>query len=165
MSDMTDTTDYTKIPEVLAVLPLRNIVVFPGMIVPLFVGRDKSIRALEDVMADDKQIMLVAQRDGDLDDPSEEDVYDIGTVGTILQLLKLPDGTVKVLVEGLRRAKLVDFVPNESFFQASVIGIEEEGLDSSDLASLSKTVVGQFDNYVKMNRKIPQEVQNVIREI
>ena len=165
MSDMTDTTDYTKIPEVLAVLPLRNIVVFPGMIVPLFVGRDKSIRALEDVMADDKQIMLVAQRDGDLDDPSEEDVYDIGTVGTILQLLKLPDGTVKVLVEGLRRAKLVDFVPNESFFQASVIGIEEEDLDSPDLASLSKTVVGQFDNYVKMNRKIPQEVQNVIREI
>ena len=165
MSDMTDTTDYTKIPEVLAVLPLRNIVVFPGMIVPLFVGRDKSIRALEDVMADDKQIMLVAQRDGDLDDPSEEDVYDIGTVGTILQLLKLPDGTVKVLVEGLRRAKLIDFVPNESFFQASVIGIEEEDLDSPDLASLSKTVVGQFDNYVKMNRKIPQEVQNVIREI
>ena len=165
MSDVTDTTDYTKIPEVLAVLPLRNIVVFPGMIVPLFVGRDKSIRALEDVMADDKQIMLVAQRDGDLDDPSEEDVYDIGTVGTILQLLKLPDGTVKVLVEGLRRAKLVDFVPNESFFQASVIGIEEEDLDSPDLASLSKTVVGQFDNYVKMNRKIPQEVQNVIREI
>ena len=162
---MTDTTDYTKIPEVLAVLPLRNIVVFPGMIVPLFVGRDKSIRALEDVMADDKQIMLVAQRDGDLDDPSEEDVYDIGTVGTILQLLKLPDGTVKVLVEGLRRAKLVDFVPNESFFQASVIGIEEEDLDSPDLKSLSKTVVGQFDNYVKMNRKIPQEVQNVIREI
>ena len=165
MSDMTDTTDYTKIPEVLAVLPLRNIVVFPGMIVPLFVGRDKSIRALEDVMADDKQIMLVAQRDGDLDDPSEEDVYDIGTVGTILQLLKLPDGTVKVLVEGLRRAKLVEFVPNESFFQASVIGIEEEDLDSPDLVSLSKTVVGQFDNYVKMNRKIPQEVQNVIREI
>ena len=165
MSDMTDTTDYTKIPEVLAVLPLRNIVVFPGMIVPLFVGRDKSIRALEDVMADDKQIMLVAQRDGDLDDPSEEDVYNIGTVGTILQLLKLPDGTVKVLVEGLRRAKLVEFVPNESFFQASVIGIEEEDLDSPDLASLSKTVVGQFDNYVKMNRKIPQEVQNVIREI
>jgi ATP-dependent Lon protease len=126
MSDTTDTTDYTKFPEVLAVLPLRNIVVFPGMIVPLFVGRDKSIRALEDVMADDKQIMLVAQRDGDLDDPSEEDVYDIGTVGTILQLLKLPDGTVKVLVEGLRRARLFDFVPNESFFQASVIGIEEE---------------------------------------
>ena len=118
MSDEIDTTDYTKIPEVLAVLPLRNIVVFPGMIVPLFVGRDKSIRALEDVMADDKQIMLVAQRDGDLDDPSEEDVYDIGTVGTILQLLKLPDGTVKVLVEGLRRAKLVDFVSNESFFSS-----------------------------------------------
>ena len=165
MSETTDTTDYTKFPEVLAVLPLRNIVVFPGMIVPLFVGRDKSIRALEDVMADDKQIMLVAQRDGDLDDPSEEDVYDIGTVGTILQLLKLPDGTVKVLVEGLRRARLFDFVPNESFFQASVIGIEEEDLDSPDLSSLSKTVVGQFDNYVKMNRKIPQEVQNVIREI
>ena len=157
MSDTTDTTDYTKFPEVLAVLPLRNIVVCPGMIVPLFVGRDKSIRALEDVMADDKQIMLVAQRDGDLDDPSEEDVYDIGTVGTILQLLKLPDGTVKVLVEGLRRARLVDFVPNESFFQASVIGIEEEDLDSPDLSSLSKTVVGQFDNCLLYTSPSPRD--------
>lgn len=166
MSDTTDkNADFTKIPEVLAVLPLRNIVVFPGMIVPLFVGRDKSIRALEDVMTDDKQIMLVAQRDGNLDDPAEKDVYDVGTVGTILQLLKLPDGTVKVLVEGLRRAKLVEFVRNSSFFQASVIGIEEKDADNPDLAGLSKTVVGQFDNYVKMNRKIPQEVQNVIREI
>lgn len=166
MSDTTDkNADFTKIPEVLAVLPLRNIVVFPGMIVPLFVGRDKSIRALEDVMTDDKQIMLVAQRDGNLDDPAEKDVYDVGTVGTILQLLKLPDGTVKVLVEGLRRAKLVEFVRNSSFFQASVIGIEEKDTDNPDLAGLSKTVVGQFDNYVKMNRKIPQEVQNVIREI
>lgn len=126
MSDTTDTTDYTKFPEVLAVLPLRNIVVFPGMIVPLFVGRDKSIRALEDVMADDKQIMLVAQRDGDLDDPSEEDVYDIGTVGTILQLLKLPDGTVKVLVEGLRRARLVDFVPMSYFFRPASLASKKK---------------------------------------
>ena len=98
------------------VLPLRDIVVFPHMIVPLFVGRDKSVRALEDVMKDDKQILLVTQKTASQDDPSIEDLYEVGTIGTILQLLKLPDGTVKVLVEGSERAKIVNFSDNPDFF-------------------------------------------------
>ncbi|MEC8291691.1 MAG: LON peptidase substrate-binding domain-containing protein, partial [Pseudomonadota bacterium] len=98
-----DTTPEKTIPVVLPVLPLRNIVVFPGMIVPLFVGREKSIRALEDVMADDKELLLVSQKDGDQDDPEPAGMHEIGTVGSVLQMLKLPDGTVKVLVEGNSR--------------------------------------------------------------
>ena len=98
------------------VLPLRDIVVFPHMIVPLFVGRDKSVRALEDVMKDDKRILLVAQKNAAQDDPSADDIYTVGTVSTVLQLLKLPDGTVKVLVEGVRRAKILRFEDNEDFF-------------------------------------------------
>merc|ERR1712054_35835 len=108
------TTTNTKYP----VLPLRDIVVFPHMIVPLFVGREKSIKALEDVMNDDKQILLTTQRDAANDDPGKEDVYQIGTIGTVLQLLKLPDGTVKVLVEGAFRAKISNFTDNETFFEA-----------------------------------------------
>src|ERR1700691_477891 len=106
------------------VLPLRDIVVFPHMIVPLFVGREKSVRALEDVMKDDKQILLVTQKNAAQDDPSTADIYTIGTIGTVLQLLKLPDGTVKVLVEGGQRARIVRFAENEMFFQAhaEVIG-------------------------------------------
>src|SRR5947209_10043 len=104
--------------DVMAVLPLRDIVVFPHMIVPLFVGREKSVRALEAVMQDDKQILLVAQRNATQDDPSVDDIYRLGTVSTILQLLKLPDGTVKVLVEGGRRAKITSFKETESFFEA-----------------------------------------------
>src|ERR671927_478201 len=100
------------------VLPLRDIVVFPHMIVPLFVGREKSVRALEDVMKDDKQILLVAQKNASVDDPSADDIHRIGTVGTVLQLLKLPDGTVKVLVEGSKRARITGFSDNENFFQA-----------------------------------------------
>ncbi|MEE9316666.1 MAG: LON peptidase substrate-binding domain-containing protein, partial [Rhodospirillales bacterium] len=98
------------------VLPLRDIVVFPHMIVPLFVGRDKSVRALEDVMKDDKQILLVAQKNAAQDDPSADDIYKVGTVSTVLQLLKLPDGTVKVLVEGVQRAKITSYADNEDFF-------------------------------------------------
>lgn len=154
-----------NIPEVLAVLPLRNIVVFPGMIVPLFVGRDKSIKALEEVMEDNKQIMLVAQKDGDLDDPKQEDIYEFGTIGTILQLLKLPDGTVKVLVEGQCRARVIEYLQNDTFFQASVLAEDEQDVDHPDLAAMARSVVGQFDNYVKMNRKIPQEVQTTVKEI
>src|SRR5512147_2257318 len=100
------------------VLPLRDIVVFPHMIVPLFVGREKSVKALEDVMKDDKQILLVTQKNAAQDDPSPTDIYSVGTVGTVLQLLKLPDGTVKVLVEGGYRAKITKFADNEAFFQA-----------------------------------------------
>ena len=107
------TTTDTKYP----VLPLRDIVVFPHMIVPLFVGREKSIKALEDVMNDDKQILLTTQKDAANDDPGKEDVYQIGTIGTVLQLLKLPDGTVKVLVEGAFRAKISNFTDNEDVFR------------------------------------------------
>jgi ATP-dependent Lon protease len=101
----------------LPVLPLRDIVVFPHMIVPLFVGRDKSVRALEDVMQDDKQILLVTQKNAGEDDPAPEDIYEIGTVATVLQLLKLPDGTVKVLVEGVQRARVAEYTATEDFFQ------------------------------------------------
>ena len=113
---MTDTSKGTLFP----VLPLRDIVVFPHMIVPLFVGREKSVRALEDVMQDDKQILLVTQKDAGQDDPGPEDLYTVGTIGTILQLLKLPDGTVKVLVEGGERATVMDFTDKEEFFLQNI---------------------------------------------
>ena len=115
------------------VLPLRDIVVFPHMIVPLFVGREKSVRALEDVMKDDKQILLVAQKNASQDDPSAEDIYDVGTVSTVLQLLKLPDGTVKVLVEGVQRAKIKRFTDNPDFFTVEAELIPEEVGDQQEL--------------------------------
>src|SRR5881296_1789263 len=111
--------------QLAAVLPLRDIVVFPHMIVPLFVGREKSVRALEDVMKDDKQILLVTQKNAAQDDPATSDIFTVGTVGTVLQLLKLPDGTVKVLVEGGQRARIVKFTDNEAFFQAHAEMIPE----------------------------------------
>src|SRR6202000_3391031 len=117
--------DHT-IDEVFPVLPLRDIVVFPHMIVPLFVGREKSVRALEDVMKDDKKILLVAQKNAAQDDPTPEDIYRVGTLSTVLQLLKLPDGTVKVLVEGGGRARITRFAENEAFFQAHADGIPEK---------------------------------------
>ena len=118
------------------VLPLRDIVVFPHMIVPLFVGRDKSVRALEDVMKDDKQILLVTQKTAAQDDPAASDLYDVGTIGTILQLLKLPDGTVKVLVEGSERAQISEFADNEKFFQAVASIMPEPDTDEKELAAL-----------------------------
>src|ERR1700735_4106250 len=111
--------------DMFPVLPLRDIVVFPHMIVPLFVGREKSVRALEDVMREDKQILLVTQKNAQQDDPTSADIYTVGTIGTVLQLLKLPDGTVKVLVEGGQRARITRFSDNETFFQAYAEGIEE----------------------------------------
>ena len=147
------------------VLPLRDIVVFPHMIVPLFVGREKSVRALEDVMKDDKQILLVAQKNASQDDPEPGDIYDVGTVSTVLQLLKLPDGTVKVLVEGVQRASISEFVDNPEFFEASAVLIEEESQDESELEALSRTVVTQFEQYIKLNKKIPPEVLVSINQI
>ncbi|MBL8631164.1 MAG: LON peptidase substrate-binding domain-containing protein, partial [Rhodospirillaceae bacterium] len=115
------------------VLPLRDIVVFPHMIVPLFVGREKSVRALEDVMADDKQILLVAQKDASQDDPSSNDIYDVGTVSTVLQLLKLPDGTVKVLVEGGQRARITSYKENDTFFEAYAELVEDAKEEDKEL--------------------------------
>ena len=155
------TTTDTKYP----VLPLRDIVVFPHMIVPLFVGREKSIKALEDVMNDDKQILLTAQKDAANDDPGKEDVYQIGTIGTVLQLLKLPDGTVKVLVEGAFRAKISNFTDNETFFEAYAEKIEETDGDQQEQTALGRAVVTQFEQYIKLNKKIPPEVLTSVKQI
>ena len=151
--------------ELLPVLPLRDIVVFPHMIVPLFVGREKSVRALEAVMKEDKQILLVAQKNAAQDDPSIEDIYRVGTVSTILQLLKLPDGTVKVLVEGTRRARIVSFKETEAFFEANVEAMPEQDQDSKELEALGRTVVTQFEQYIKLNKKIAPEVLVSLNQI
>ena len=147
------------------VLPLRDIVVFPHMIVPLFVGREKSVRALEDVMKEDKQILLVAQKDAGLDDPTTDDIHRVGTVGTVLQLLKLPDSTVKVLVEGGARARITKFIDGEDFFQAEAIIIEEDAGESAEMEALARTVITQFEQYVKLNKKIPPEVLVSLNQI
>ncbi|WP_375595994.1 endopeptidase La [Algihabitans albus] len=147
------------------VLPLRDIVVFPHMIVPLFVGREKSVKALEDVMKDDKQILLVTQKNAAQDDPSPSDIYQVGTVGTVLQLLKLPDGTVKVLVEGGQRARIARFGDNEEFFQAYAEVLEDDRGDERELDALGRTVVSQFEQYIKLNKKIPPEVLVSINQI
>jgi ATP-dependent Lon protease len=147
------------------VLPLRDIVVFPHMIVPLFVGREKSVRALEDVMKDDKQILLVTQRNAAQDDPSTADIFTVGTIGTVLQLLKLPDGTVKVLVEGGQRARIARFVDNDQFFQAYADAVPEKKGGQQEMAALARTVVGQFEQYIKLNKKIPPEVLVSINQI
>jgi ATP-dependent Lon protease len=147
------------------VLPLRDIVVFPHMIVPLFVGREKSVKALEDVMKEDKQILLVTQKNAAQDDPTSADIYSVGTVGTVLQLLKLPDSTVKVLVEGGQRARLLRFAENEQFFQAYGETIVEKPGDQQELEALARTAVSQFEQYIKLNKKIPPEVLVSINQI
>ena len=147
------------------VLPLRDIVVFPHMIVPLFVGRDKSVRALEDVMQDDKQILLVAQKNAGQDDPTTDDIYEVGTIGTVLQLLKLPDGTVKVLVEGSQRAKIIRYTDNEDFFQAEAEMVEEADDGDKDVEALIRSVISQFEQYIKLNKKIPPEVLVSLNQI
>ena len=147
------------------VLPLRDIVVFPHMIVPLFVGREKSVRALEDVMKDDKQILLVTQKNAAQDDPAPADIYTVGTIGTVLQLLKLPDGTVKVLVEGSQRAAITKFTDLEDFFQAYAEVVEDAAGDDREIDALARTVISQFEQYIKLNKKIPPEVLVSINQI
>ena len=151
--------------ELYPVLPLRDIVVFPHMIVPLFVGRERSVRALEDVMKNDKQILLVAQKNAAQDDPTTEDIYQVGTVSTVLQLLKLPDGTVKVLVEGGQRARILGYADNADFFQARVEPIVEQEGESKELEALGRSVVTQFEQYIRLNKKIPPEVLVSINQI
>ena len=147
------------------VLPLRDIVVFPHMIVPLFVGREKSVKALEDVMKDDKQILLVTQKNAAQDDPQPGDIFSVGTIGTVLQLLKLPDGTVKVLVEGSQRARILKFAENENFFQAYAELLEDGKSEDRELDALMRTVVSQFEQYIKLNKKIPPEVLVSVNQI
>jgi ATP-dependent Lon protease len=147
------------------VLPLRDIVVFPHMIVPLFVGREKSVRALEAVMKDDKQILLVAQKNASQDDPSADDIYRVGTVSTILQLLKLPDGTVKVLVEGGKRARITAFKEVDAYFEALVEPMTDKDVDNKELEAVGRTVVSQFEQYIKLNKKIAPEVLVSLNQI
>ncbi|HMT15428.1 MAG TPA: LON peptidase substrate-binding domain-containing protein, partial [Aestuariivirga sp.] len=144
--------------ERLPVLPLRDIVVFPHMIVPLFVGREKSIRALEEVMRDNKRILLVAQKNPGDDDPAPEAIYDTGTVANVLQLLKLPDGTVKVLVEGIARAHVNSFTLRTDLYEAELVVIADDLGEAQETEALARTAVAQFESYVKLNKKVPQEV-------
>jgi len=152
--------------ELLPVLPLRDIVVFPHMIVPLFVGREKSVRALEAVMRDDKQILLVAQKNAAQDDPGVDDLYMVGTVSTVLQLLKLPDGTVKVLVEGGKRARISAYKSTEPYFEAFAGAMEEQhGAEGREQEALARSVVTQFESYIKLNKKIAPEVLVSVNQI
>ncbi len=148
--------------EVFPVLPLRDIVVFPYMIVPLFVGRERSINALEEVMRTDKQILLVAQKNAADDDPTPGAIYKIGTLASVLQLLKLPDGTVKVLVEGSARAKIVKYTENASHFEAEIERLSETSGNKDELEALSRSAMSQFESYVKLNKKISPEVLGTI---
>ena len=140
------------------VLALRDVVVYPHMVIPLFVGREKSIRCLEAAMDNDKQIFLVAQKDAGVDEPEADDIYTVGTIATILQLLKLPDGTVKVLVEGSVRGEIESYKQSEPFFVANVDKQTDEEIDESEQEVLIRSAVSQFEGYVKLNKKIPPEV-------
>ena len=147
------------------VLPLRDIVVFPHMIVPLFVGREKSVNALESVMQDDKQILLVTQKNAAQDNPGPRDIYEVGTIASVLQLLKLPDGTVKVLVEGGERARILKYTDNQAYFEAEAAALVDKDVDPEELEALTRSVIVQFEQYVKLNRKIPPEVLVSINQI
>jgi ATP-dependent Lon protease len=146
------------------VLPLRDIVVFPHMIVPLFVGREKSVRALEAVMKDDKQILLASQKDASEDEPKPEGIFRVGVLANVLQLLKLPDGTVKVLVEGKVRVRIADFRDNEAYFEAEAQEIPETQNDASAIKALSRAVAEEFERYAKLNRNIPEEAVSAISD-
>ena len=142
------------------VLPLRDVVVYPHMVIPLFVGREKSINALDTAMQEDKKILLVAQKNAEVDDPSVEDIYEIGTLSTILQLLKLPDGTVKVLVEGAERVRITGYENTDDFFTAhiDVLVQEEDVPESKELEVQTRSLLALFDQYVKLNKKVPPEI-------
>jgi len=156
----TDLDDVIELP----VLPLRDVVVFPHMVIPLFVGREKSITALEEAMADDKKVFLVAQKDANHDDPVPADLYEVGTIATILQMLKLPDGTVKVLVEGLDRAQVQEFVSQDAMLiaQTSIIEVEE---DDEKYDQVVESAIEEIEKYVKQSKKLPSEVMSAIKNI
>ena len=158
MSTDTPEVQSSEAPAAIPVLPLRDVVVYPHMVIPLFVGREKSILALDQAMRAGKQILLVAQKQADVDDPGPQDLYRLGTVATILQLLKLPDGTVKVLVEGVERAKLEKLFTDQ-YFSAEISPLKDvEQFDEREIDVLSRSVISQFEQYVKLNRKVPPEI-------
>lgn len=147
------------------VLPLRDVVVYPYMVVPLFVGRERSIKALEVAMAADKQILLVTQKNATEDQPSEQGIHQVGTLATVLQLLKLPDGTVKVLVEGVRRGYIIRYIENHDYFLADVELMEDKNIDDREVEIFVRSLKSQFEQYVKLNRKIPAEIMASILAI
>ncbi|WP_041669432.1 endopeptidase La [Cereibacter sphaeroides] len=153
-----------QLPNSYPVLPLRDIVVFPHMIVPLFVGREKSVRALEEVMADDRQILLSSQIDPSVDDPATDGIYRSGVLANVLQLLKLPDGTVKVLVEGKSRVRITDFLSNDSFFEARAERLDEEPGDQATVDALLRAVAEEFERYAKIKKNIPEEALAAVSE-
>ena len=154
-----DQTDLNPTTTEVPVLPLRDVVVYPHMVIPLFVGREKSIQALDAAMQDNKQILLVAQKSADIDEPTVDDVHSIGTMATILQLLKLPDGTIKVLVEGVQRAQVNNLRDGDAFFVAGYELLDNEvDSDDKELEILSRSILGAFDQYVKLNKKVPAEI-------
>jgi ATP-dependent Lon protease len=152
------TASFSADSRVLPLLPLRDVVVFPHMVIPLFVGRPKSIKALEAAMEEGKNVVLVAQKSAAKDEPNPEDLYEVGTVSTILQMLKLPDGTVKVLVEGVQRTRIVRVLTEKANFEAEIEMIPTEEPDSNEVEAMRRTLLAQFDQYVKLNKKIPPEV-------
>ncbi|WP_185982892.1 endopeptidase La [Aureimonas mangrovi] len=164
MSNLNDTAGAGA-PAQYPVLPLRDIVVFPHMIVPLFVGREKSIKALEEVMGADKQILLATQKNAGDEDPAPDAIYDLGTLANVLQLLKLPDGTVKVLVEGVSRARIERFTDRTEWHEAEAVEIEAEDEDRVEIEALARSVVAEFENYVKLNKKISPEVVGATGQI
>ncbi len=159
------TSEIKERQLIVPVLPLRDVVVYPHMVIPLFVGREKSITALESAMAGDKQILLCAQKSAAQDDPTMEDVYSIGTLSNILQLLKLPDGTIKVLVEGSERARIVNFLTTDDYFKAQISTFELAVLEDREAEVLSRSVLTQFDQYVKLNKKVPPEILSSLANI
>ena len=161
MASIPPDTNILSVP----VLPLRDVVVYPFMVVPLFVGRERSIKALEIAMAADKQILLVTQKNATEDQPTEKGLYEVGTLATVLQLLKLPDGTVKVLVEGVKRAKIRSFIENKDYFLAEVILLEEQTTEDREVEIFIRSLKSQFEQYVKLNRKIPAEIMASILAI
>lgn len=165
MTDVTPATGDASRDRVYPVLPLRDIVVFPGMIVPLFVGREKSVKALEEVMRDDKHILVVTQKNAQDDDPAPDQIYETGTIATVLQLLKLPDGTVKVLVEGLSRATIDRYLQTVDYFEAEASVLPEPVEDTTELEALARSAGTEFENYVKLNKKISAEVVAAVGQI
>ncbi|MFM7506539.1 MAG: LON peptidase substrate-binding domain-containing protein, partial [Rubrivivax sp.] len=145
-------------PLTLPLLPLRDVVVFPHMVIPLFVGRPKSIKALEAAMEQGRQIMLVAQKAAGKDEPRPEDLFEVGCISSILQMLKLPDGTVKVLVEGVQRAQTQTIVDTGEHFTGEVVPVQNEDAATPEIEALRRAVTQQFDQYVKLNKKIPPEI-------
>jgi len=163
MAQSATSTDTNKLS--IPVLPLRDVVVYPFMVVPLFVGRDRSIKALEIAMAADKQILLASQKNAAEDQPGADGIHEIGTVATVLQLLKLPDGTVKVLVEGVKRGRAIRYIETSGYFLADVEFLEDEGTDHREVEIFQRSLKSQFEQYVKLNRKIPAEIMASILAI